>query len=65
MANENVEALRQKYMKDVPIGFTAEEIQRMSDDDILDMLVSLGEVIPIIDSNGAIYTDSQNRIFLL
>ena len=34
MANENVEALRQKYMKDVPLGFTAEEIQRMSDDDI-------------------------------
>lgn len=36
-----------------------------SDDDILDMLVSLGEVIPITNSNGAIYTDSQNRIFLL
>ena len=29
MTNENVEALRQKYMKDVPIGFTAEEIQRI------------------------------------
>ena len=36
-----------------------------SDDDILDMLASLGEVIPITDSNGAIYTDSQSRIFLL
>lgn len=30
-------------MKDVPIGFTAEEIQRMSDDDILDMDYFLNE----------------------
>lgn len=43
MANENVDALRQKYTKDVPIGFTAEEIQRMSDDDILDMDYFLNE----------------------
>lgn len=43
MVNENVEALRQKYMKDVPIGFTAEEIQRMSDNDILDMDYFLNE----------------------
>lgn len=43
MANENVEALRQKYMKDVPLGFTTEEIQRMSDDDILDMDYFLNE----------------------
>lgn len=43
MANENVDTLRQKYMKDVPIGFTAEEIQRMSDDDILDMDYFLNE----------------------
>jgi len=43
IANENVEALRQKYMKDVPLGFTAEEIQKMSDDDILDMDYFLNE----------------------
>ena len=43
MANEIVESLRQKYMNDVPIGFTAEEIQRMSDDDILDMDYFLNE----------------------
>ena len=43
MANENVEILRQKYMKDVPIGFTAEEINRMSDEDILDMDYFLNE----------------------
>ena len=38
MNNEIVEILRQKYMKDVPIGFTAGEIQRMSDDDIKELL---------------------------
>ena len=43
MANENVETLRQKYMKDVPLGFTAEEIERMSNDDILDMDYFLNE----------------------
>ena len=43
MNNDIVEILRQKYMKDVPIGFTAEEIQRMSDDDILDMDYFLNE----------------------
>ena len=43
MNNEIVEILRQKYMKDVPIGFTAEEIQKMSDDDILDMDYFLNE----------------------
>ena len=43
MNNEIVEILRQKYMKDVPIGFTAEEIQRMSDEDILDMDYFLNE----------------------
>ena len=43
MANENVEALRQKYMKEVPIGFTSEEIKRMSDEDILDMDYFLNE----------------------
>lgn len=36
-----------------------------SDDDILDMLVSLGEITPIVNSSGSIYVDSQNRIFLL
>jgi hypothetical protein len=30
-------------MKDVPIGFTAGEIQRMSDEDILDMDYILNE----------------------
>lgn len=43
MADENVELLRQKYMNDVPLGFTAEEIKRMSDDDILDMDYFLNE----------------------
>ena len=41
--NEIVEILRQKYMKDVHIGFTAEKIQQMSDDDILDMDYFLNE----------------------
>ena len=53
---EVVEEIRQNMI-------TKSEIA--NDDDILDMLVSIGEVIPIMDSNGAIYTDSQNRIFLL
>ena len=53
---EVVEEIRQNMI-------TKSEIA--NDDDILDMLVSIGEVIPITDSNGAIYTDSQNRIFLL
>lgn len=43
MANEDIEALRKKYMNDVPIGFTAKEIEKMSDDDILDMDYFLNE----------------------
>ena len=36
-----------------------------SDDDILNMLVSLGEITPIVNSSGSIYVDNQNKIFLL
>lgn len=43
MPNEEVELLRKKYMKKVPEGFTAKEIEKMSDDDILDMDYFLNE----------------------
>lgn len=38
-----VEELRNNYMENVPLGFTKEEIQRMSDEDILDMDYFLNE----------------------
>lgn len=40
---DDIEELRKKYMKNPPEGFTAKEIQYMSDDDILDMDYFLNE----------------------
>lgn len=40
---DDVEELREKYMKNPPEGFTAKEIKYMSDDDILDMDYFLNE----------------------
>lgn len=40
---ENVEELRRKYMKNPPEGYSAKEIERMSDEDILDMDYFLNE----------------------
>lgn len=36
-----------------------------TDDDILDLLTELGEITPVVASNGSIYTDNQNRIILI
>lgn len=40
---DDVEELRKKYMKNPPEGFTAKEIEKMSDEDILDMDYFLNE----------------------
>lgn len=36
-----------------------------TDDDILDLLTELGEITPVVASDGSIYTDNQNRIILI
>lgn len=40
---EFAQRLREKYTKNPPIGYTAKEISRMSDNDILDMDYFLNE----------------------
>ena len=40
---DDVEELRKKYMKNPPEGFTSKEIEKMSNDDILDMDYFLNE----------------------
>lgn len=40
---EDVNDLRRKYMDNPPEGYTAKEIERMSDEDILDMDYFLNE----------------------
>ncbi len=40
---DDVEELRKKYMENPPEGFTAEEIKKMSANDILDMDYFLNE----------------------
>lgn len=40
---EDVNALRKKYMDNPPEGYTSKEIERMSDEDILDMDYFLNE----------------------
>ena len=36
-----------------------------TDDDILDLLTELGEITPVVASDGSIYTDNQNKIILI
>lgn len=40
---DNVKELRRKYMQNPPEGYSAKEIERMSDEDILDMDYFLNE----------------------
>jgi hypothetical protein len=40
---EDVNELRRKYMENVPDGYTKSEIEKMSDEDILDMDYFLNE----------------------
>lgn len=40
---QNTEKLRKKYMDNPPEGMTSEDIQRMSEDDLLDMDYFLNE----------------------
>ena len=40
---EDVNELRRKYLKNVPEGYTKSEIEKMSDEDILDMDYFLNE----------------------
>lgn len=43
MNNQNVNELRNYYIQNPPIGYTSEDISRMSDEDILDMDYFLNE----------------------
>lgn len=40
---QNVDELRRKYMENPPEGFSSSEIERMSNEDILDMDYFLNE----------------------
>ena len=57
MANENVEALRQKYMKDVPLGFgtTAKSALELKDAEPNNIVVfnqgDIGEYLRVEDEN--------------
>ena len=48
----NTEKLRKKYMDNPPEGMTAEDIRRMSEDDLLDMDYFLNEDDPFDDLFG-------------
>ena len=39
----NIEELRKKYMDNLPVGFTSEDIRNMSEDELLDMDYFLNE----------------------
>ncbi|MEG2251334.1 MAG: hypothetical protein RSB76_01320 [Clostridia bacterium] len=48
----NVELLRKKYLENVPESYTKNEIEKMSDEEILDMDYFLNEDVFDFDENG-------------
>ena len=48
----NIEELRKKYIKDPPLGVTAEEVREMSDEELLDMDYFLNEDDLFADEAG-------------
>lgn len=50
--NTNIEELRKKYIKDPPLGVTAEEVREMSDEELLDMDYFLNEDDLFADEAG-------------
>ena len=40
---QNIEELRQKYIKNPPLGMTSKDIRRMSEEELLDMDYFLNE----------------------
>ena len=49
---QNIEELRQKYIKNPPLGMTSKDIRRMSEEELLDMDYFLNEDDLFADEAG-------------
>ena len=61
--NKHAEELKRKYMQNPPGGMTAEDIQYMNEDDLLDMEYFLNENIFEDDDDGFFIGDDGFFIF--
>ena len=61
--NKHAEELKRKYMQNPPEGMTAEDIQYMNEDDLLDMEYFLNENIFEDDDDGFFIGDNGFFIF--
>lgn len=61
--NKHAEELKRKYMQNPPEGMTAEDIQYMNEDDLLDMEYFLNENIFEDDDDGFFIGDDGFFIF--